>query len=96
MEVHIYSVKAKSQSGNIMSQRYNDNTERPKLKENQLRILKVYGFCQKVQQRASGPGDSAVGVTYLSMRMHLKSYHIFPLKVAATLPSGSWKGAVRA
>ena len=37
---------------------------------------------------------SSVGVTYLSFRMHLKSCHIFPLKVAATLLSGSRKGAV--
>ena len=49
-----------------MSQRYNDNTERPKLEENQLGILKVYAFCQKVQERASGPRESAAGVTYLS------------------------------
>ena len=28
-----------------MSQRYNDNTERPKLKENHLGILKIYVFC---------------------------------------------------
>ena len=67
MKVHVYSVKAKSQAGYIMSQRYNDNTERPKLKENQLGILEVYTFCQKVQPRASGPGESAAGVTYLSM-----------------------------
>ena len=33
MEVHIYSVKANSQAGNIMSQTYNDNTKRPKPKE---------------------------------------------------------------
>ena len=33
MEVNIYSVKAKSQAGN-MSQIYNDNTKRPKPKEN--------------------------------------------------------------
>ena len=37
MEVYIYSVKAKSEAGN-MSQIYNDNTKRPKLKENQLGI----------------------------------------------------------
>ena len=32
--------------------------------------------------------------TYLSMRIHPKSCHIFPLKVAATLLSGSRKGTV--
>ena len=53
-----------------MRQRYNNNTKGPKPKENQLGILKIYPFCQKIQQRASGPGESAAGVTYLSMRMH--------------------------
>ena len=37
---HIYSVKANSQAGN-MSQIYNDNTNRPKLKENQPGILGI-------------------------------------------------------
>ena len=45
---------------------------------------------------ASGLGKSAAGVTYLSMRIHPKGCHIFPLKVAATLLSGLWKGAVGA
>ena len=53
-----------------MRQRYNDNTKRLKPKENQLGILKMYPFHQKIQQRASGLGESAAGVTYLSMRMH--------------------------
>ena len=38
MEVHICSVKAKSQVGNI---RVNDNTERPKPKENEPGILGI-------------------------------------------------------
>ena len=38
-----------------MSQRYNYNTKSPKPKENQWGILKMYAFCQKIQQRASGP-----------------------------------------
>ena len=79
-----------------MMARYNDNTKRPKLKENQLGILKIYAFCRKIQQRASGPGDSTVGVMYLSMIIHLKGCHIFSLKVVATLVSGSRKGAVGA
>ena len=37
----------------------------PKSKENQLGILKFYAFSRKTQQRASGPGESAVGVLYL-------------------------------
>ena len=36
MEVHIYSVKAKSQASNN-----NDNTKRPNPKENQLEILGI-------------------------------------------------------
>ena len=46
-----------------MSQRYNDNTKRPKPKENQLGILKIYAFYQKIQHRASGPGESTAEVT---------------------------------
>ena len=66
MEVHIYSsVNIKSQAVNIMRKRYNDNTKRPKPKENKLGVLKTYAFCQKIQQKASGPGESAAGITYL-------------------------------
>ena len=38
--------------------KHNDNAEMPKPKENQLGILKIYAFCQKIQQSASGPGKS--------------------------------------
>ena len=55
MEVHIYSVKAKIQH---MCQKYNSNTKLPKPQDTQLEILKMYTFCRKVQQRASGPGES--------------------------------------
>ena len=61
-----------------------------------LQTVNIYAFCWKIQQRASGPGDSAAGVTYLFMRIHSKSCCIFPLKVAATLFSDSRQGAVRA
>ena len=47
-----------------MKQRNNNNTKRPKPKENQLGILNIYPFCQKIQQGASGPGVSAAGVMY--------------------------------
>ena len=67
-----------------MSQICNDNTKRPKPKENQLGIL---GIMLEIQQRASSPGDSAAGATYLSLRMHPKSCRISPLKVTATLTS---------
>ena len=59
-----------------MRQRY-DNIKRQEPKENQLGILKIYTFSQKVQQRALGPGQSTAGVTYLSMKIHPKSCRIF-------------------
>ena len=80
-----------------MSQRYIDNTKRPKPKENQVGTLKIYAFYQKIEQRALNPGViGVIGVTYLSMRIHQKSCCIFPQNVAATLLSGSRKGAVGA
>ena len=69
-----------------MSQRYYGNTERPG-------ILK-YEFCQKNQQKGTGPGDSTAGVVYLSMKIHPNSCFISPLNVAATLLSVSRKGTV--
>ena len=53
-------------------------TEQPKPKENQLGILKISAFCQNIQQRASGPRESAAWVMYLTMRIHPKSRCIFP------------------
>ena len=40
-----------------MRQRYNNNTKRPKPKENQLEILKIYAICQKIQQKTLAPGE---------------------------------------
>ena len=54
-----------------MRQRYNDNTTMSKPQENQLGILKIYTFCQKIQQIPQVQ-ESAAGVTYLSMRIHPK------------------------
>ena len=79
-----------------MSQRDNDNTKRLQLKENQPGIIKIYVFYLKFQHFSLGPGDNTAGVTYLSMRIHPKTCCIFPLKVAATLLSGSRKGTVGA
>ena len=56
-----------------MSQRYDINVKRTNPKENQPGIQKFYAFCHKIQLRASGSGESAAGVTYLSMRTHAKS-----------------------
>ena len=58
MEVHIYSSIKAIVATDIVN-RYSDDTKRPKLKENQLGILKIYTFCQKIQQKVSGPGESS-------------------------------------
>ena len=75
-----------------MSQRYNGNTERPKLKENQSAILKIYAFCQKNQQMVSGPGWSCWGYVSIYENTAKKLLHLFPLKFATTLLIGSRKG----
>ena len=55
MKVHIYSVKAKSQAGNI-TVKHNDNTKRPKPKDNQLGILGISSreFTHSVGNSAEG------------------------------------------
>ena len=45
-----------------MSQRHNDNTKRPKLKENQLGILRIYGFFRAIQQRAQVQDRALLGL----------------------------------
>ena len=77
-----------------MSQIYNDDTKRPKPQDTQLVILKILAFCWKIKQRASVPGESAAKVAYQSMRIHPKSWPIFPVKVTTTLRNGSRKGTV--
>ena len=77
-----------------MNQRYNDNIKWPKLKVNQLGILKSTHLCRKILQRVSGSGKSSARFTYLSLRVHPKSYWIFPLKVASTFLNGSRKSTV--
>ena len=79
MEIHIYSVKAKCQAGNIWVK---DIMTAARDFKN-LRVLPE-----------NSAGDSAVGVTYLSMRIHPKICCVFPLKVSATLLNVSGKGAV--
>ena len=57
-----------------MSQIYNDNIKRPKEQDIPLNILKIYTFFWKIQQKASGPGESTAGVTqYLPLRMQPKT-----------------------
>ena len=74
-----------------MRQRYNNNTKSPKPKENQLEILKIYVFCQKIQHNTLGPGERCW--FYVSIYENApKICCIFPLKVATTLLSGSEKG----
>ena len=81
MEVHTYSVKAKSQAGNI----WLEDIMAADRDHKNLRIL---------QENLAG--ESTAGVACLSMRIHPKSYRIFPLKVSATLLNDSRKGAVGA
>ena len=99
MEVHIYSVKAKSQAGN-MSQTYNDNTKRPKQKENQLGILGISSreFTHSVGNSAEGLGSGRERCwDYVSIFDNTpKSCHISPLEFAATLLCGSGKDGVGA
>ena len=63
MEVHIYSVKVKRVKQHMI-QRYNDNTKRPKPKDNQLWILKTYPVSCKIQRRALGLRETAVGLRF--------------------------------
>ena len=70
---------------------HHDIIKRPKLKEDQLGILKIHAFCWKIQQRALGPEQSTAGVMYLSLRIHSKRDCIFPKKVARTFLSDSRK-----
>ena len=99
MKVHIYSVKAKSQAGN-MSQTYDDYTKRPKPKENQLGILGISSreFTHSVVNSAEGLGSRRKHcLGYKSIFENTpKSCCISPLKVAVTLLSRSGKDAVGA
>ena len=92
MKVNIYIVKAKSQAGNIQVKDIMTTQKKPKQNKNQLGILKSYAFCWNVQQKTLVPEEITATVTYLCMRIHLKSCPIFPIKVATTL----LKSAVRA
>ena len=79
-----------------MNQVYNDNTKEPKVKENQLGILKISTFCLKTRETVLGPGESFCRITFLSMSIQPKSCQIFPLKIATTLLIGSRKNSVGA
>ena len=63
MKVHIYSVKAKSQAGNIRVK----YTKRPKPKENQLGILGISSreFTHYVGNSAEGLGSRRVLLGYV-------------------------------
>ena len=66
MGVHTYSVKVKSQAGDIRV-KYIMTTQKgqswKKISE------RSYDSMLEIQQRASGPGESAAGATYLSLRI---------------------------
>ena len=83
-----------------MNHTYNDNTKRPKPKENQLGILGISS-----REFTHSVGNSAEGLrsrrghcwSYVSIFENTpKSCRISPLKVATNLLSGSGKGAVGA
>ena len=74
MEVHTDRLRVRIEQV-LLSQRYNYSTKRPKLKENQLGILKIYAFCQINQQRASAPAESTAEVNICENT---------PIKVAAS------------
>ena len=83
-----------------MNHTYNDNTKRPKPKENQLGILGISSreFTHYVGNSAEGLGSRRERCWgYVSIFENtFKSCRISPLKVATTLLSGSGKGAVGA
>ena len=83
-----------------MSQIYNGNTKRTRSKENQLGILGISSreFTHFAGNSAEGLGSRRERCwDYVSVFENtLKKCYIFPLKVAATLLSGSGKGAVGA
>ena len=73
MKVHIYSVKAKSQAGNIIV-KYIMTTQKGQSRkkisqEFQESHLGSLCIMLEIQQRALGPGESAAGATYLSLRI---------------------------
>ena len=82
-----------------MSQIYNNSTKRPKPKENQLGILEVSSmeFMYFAGNSAQGLGSRREHFWHhVSLRIHPKSCRIFPLKLAATVLSGSGKGEIGA
>ena len=73
MKVHIYSVKAKSQAGNIRV-KYIMATQkgqrRKKISQGyQESHLGNLHIMLEIQPRALGPGESATGAKYLSLRI---------------------------
>ena len=93
MVVHIHSVKAKSQAGNVQVkdimtiQKGQSGKKIRDLKK--LRIL-LENSAEGLESRRE------CCWSYVSVRIHPKSYYIFHVKVVATWLSGSWKGAVAA
>ena len=72
MKVHIYSVKAKSQAGNIrvkyiMTTQKGQSRKKITLGYYESHLGNLHILLQ-IQQRTSGPGESAAGATYLSLR----------------------------
>ena len=82
-----------------MSPIHNGNTKRPKPKQNQLGIFGI--STREFKHFAENPAEGfesrrAYCWGHIPTRIHPKSFHIFFLKVAATLLSGSRKSTVGA
>ena len=83
MEVHIYNVKAKSQTA--------ERKSAWDLRDLSWELIYFVGNSSKGQ---GSRREHYWG--HISMRIHPRSCHIFPQKVATTLHSGSRKGTVGA
>ena len=62
--------------------RYNEN-KKTKAARYSARILEIYVFCWKIQQRASGPGENAAGVMVEGKAQLEHSSHIVKVDVEA-------------
>ena len=77
MEVHTYSVKAKSLAGNMWVK--DKMTKRKaKTERKSARDLKFYAFCRKIQQRALAPKESTVESTSIYDNTSINLQHLTP------------------
>ena len=65
IEVHVCSVEAKSQAGNIWVKDMMKTQKGQSWRKSAKDHKNNYTFCWKIQQRALGPWESITGATYL-------------------------------